>query len=173
MRSHLVGERWHLMSQVKVGQVKKKATKKHVGSVIILSFWSVIYWSLINSYILKPGLVAHAFNPSPQTAKAAGFLWFSDICSLLYIASSRTEKGYAERSCLTQLLFIYWNNIDTTKAVCIDSHLCRRIGRPCSFVSLICCWEVWGANEFSSCVFLYVSRYFLSHTYSSSVTCAC
>lgn len=40
-------------------------------------------------------------------------------------------------------------HVDITKAVCIDVHLCRRIGRRCFSVNLTCCREVRGASKFS------------------------
>lgn len=39
-------------------------------------------------------------------------------------------------------------HVDITKAVCIDVHLCRRIGRPRFSVNVPCCWEVRGASKF-------------------------
>jgi hypothetical protein len=40
---------------------------------------------------IKPGVVAHAFNPSTREAEAGGFL--SSKASLVYKVSSRTAKA--------------------------------------------------------------------------------
>jgi hypothetical protein len=42
-------------------------------------------------YLFKPGVVAHAFNPSTWEAEAGGFLEFE--ASLVYRVSSRTAKA--------------------------------------------------------------------------------